>query len=80
MHSTMTGGGWSRIGTLHIMESCLGHETASPQCQADHALMIRSSSDRLSTMTGGGHHGIEHRFESPKHRDGHVLPMNSYVH
>ena len=23
---------------------------------------------------------IEHRLEPPKHRDGHVLLMNSYVH
>ena len=41
--------------------------------------MIRPQSDRHST-TGGGHHGIEHGFESPKHRDSLLLSMNSYVH
>ena len=58
----------------------MGHEIASPHCRAEHALMIRSQSDHHSTLTGGGHHGIEHRFESPKHRDGLVLLTNSYVH
>ena len=56
-----------------------GHEIASPHCRAEHALMIRSQPDHRSTLTGGGHHGIEHRFESPKHRDSLVLSMNSYV-
>ena len=31
-------------------------------------------------MTGGGDHGIEHGFESPKHRVSLGLLMNSYVH
>ena len=58
----------------------MGHEIASPHCRAEHALMIRSQSDHHSTLTGGGHRDIEHRFESPKHRDGHVLLTISYVH
>ena len=58
----------------------MGRESASPHCQAEHALMIRPQSDHLSTLTGGGHHGIEHRFESPKHRVSLLLSMNSYVH
>ena len=58
----------------------MGHEIASPHCWAEHALMIRSQADRHSTLSGGGHHDIEYRFESPKHRDGLVLSMNSYVH
>ena len=58
----------------------MGYEIASPHCRAEQALMIRSQSDHHSTLTGGGHHGIEHRFESPKHRDGLVLSTNSYVH
>ena len=48
------------------------HDWASnattPQCQAEHALKIRSQSDCHSTMSGGGRHAIEHGLESPKHR------------
>ena len=53
---------------------------ATSHCQAKRALMIRSQSDHHSTLSGGGHHGIEHGFESPKHRVSLLLLMNSYVH
>ena len=42
--------------------------------------MIRPQSDCHSTLTGGGRHGIEHGFESPKHRVSLLLSMNYYVH
>ena len=60
------------------------HDWASnattPQCQAEHALKIRSQSDCHSTMSGGARHAIEHGLESPKHRVSLGLLMNSYVH
>ena len=58
----------------------MGREVASPHCRAEHALMIRPQSDHHSTLSGGGHHDIEHRLESPKHRVSLLLSMNSYVH
>ena len=57
-----------------------GLNATTPQCQAEHALEIRSQSDCHSTMSGGRRHAIEHGFESPKHRVSLELWMNSYVH
>ena len=51
-------------------------DATTSHCQAKCALMIRSQADHRSTLSGGGHLGIEHGFESPKHRDSLLLSMS----
>ena len=60
--------------------SSLVSNAMTPQCQAEHALMMYSLKNIHSTMSGGGCLFMDHRLESPKHRVSRGLHVNYYVH